>query len=150
MDTSSRAHGGLGAERSGRHLARRLQQPHCRQHSESSPPQQCTEKPVPGSAVPDPDIDQINLILDTIRLNLSNVLRTWGRESRQYQSAVEIMESYLTENVERLKGEGRGKDSGVIARGGGVVGEGRPQGSEVIWQKRLQRGLEELMRDLNI
>jgi uncharacterized protein YukE len=53
-------------------------------------------------------LDQINQLLDHIRVNLRNIRRTWGEASPQYESAVAIMERALVENARRLdfgKGE---------------------------------------------
>lgn len=47
----------------------------------------------------------IEAVLDYIRLNLSNIQKTWGPDSAQYKSATEIMQVYLTDNVKRMKGE---------------------------------------------
>ncbi|KIX08243.1 uncharacterized protein Z518_02899 [Rhinocladiella mackenziei CBS 650.93] len=83
----------------------------------------------------DTDLDQLNVVLDAIRSNLSNVLRTWGRESVQYQSALAIMQSYWAENLDRLKGKAKAE-----------------VGAEVydVKLKKMEMGIEELMRDLRL
>ena len=48
-------------------------------------------------------MDLISAVLDFIRANLANVLATWGPESPQYESARDIMQAYLAENVRRIK-----------------------------------------------
>ncbi|KAK5185934.1 hypothetical protein LTR44_001983 [Exophiala sp. CCFEE 6388] len=58
----------------------------------------------------DDHVHQINILLDTIRLNLSNIERTWGKDSRQYRSASEVMQSCLVENVTRLRGSAKPND----------------------------------------
>ena len=60
-------------------------------------------------------LEQINHLLDTIRLNLSNVRNTWGEASPQYASARTIMETALRENLARLGmdvGGGKGGKGG--------------------------------------
>ena len=45
----------------------------------------------------------VEQVLDYIRANLVNIRNTWGAESVQYQSAAEIMDQYLEENMKKLK-----------------------------------------------
>lgn len=53
----------------------------------------------------DERLEQMNQVLNYIRSNLKNILSTWGERSRQYASAVEMMERALVENARRLKFE---------------------------------------------
>ena len=41
-------------------------------------------------------------VLDYIRANLVNIRKTWGPDSVQYQSAAQIMDQYLDENMKKL------------------------------------------------
>ncbi|KAF7512196.1 hypothetical protein GJ744_002358 [Endocarpon pusillum] len=50
-------------------------------------------------------VEQMNQLLDYIRSNLKNIRCTWGKGSRQYASAVEMMEGALVENARRLRFE---------------------------------------------
>lgn len=117
----------------------------------------------------DTELDQINAILDAIRLNLANVVRTWGRQSTQYRSAAAIMQSYLIENMERLRnvagwdirrGVGSDAANGLCGgndatdglRAGTGTSQGRVVGNVDTGQraKEIEGGIEQLMRELSL
>jgi len=93
-------------------------------------------------------LDQLDTLLTYIRTNLSNIRQTWGVESQQYVSAVEIMQAYLTENVERLKGRGM-LGPGQAGSTNGAA-EQREQVATIRTERegQIERSIEELMRDL--
>lgn len=133
------------------------QHPHADSHPESDPnaDADATSLAEPSNAA----LEQINLVLDTIRLNLSNIARTWGRDSVQYASAREIMQSYLAENVERARnatvrarGERNGGDEALTRRADGDGGrDGDVEMDMDLGPKSsvdmvMDLGIEELMR----
>ncbi|EXJ94227.1 hypothetical protein A1O1_02620 [Capronia coronata CBS 617.96] len=109
-------------------------------------------------------LEQINAVLDAIRLNIANILRTWGRDSSQYRSAVGIMQGYLVQNMERLRhvagsSSRYGADVDVAGTGGekGLVGEGnmgetsrQGQGDMGKRIKEIEGGIELLMSELKL
>ncbi|KAI1611191.1 hypothetical protein EDD36DRAFT_421197 [Exophiala viscosa] len=90
-----------------------------------------------GDAEEDEHVQRINVLLDTIRLNLSNIERTWGKDSVQYRSASEVMQECLVENVARLK------KSDVRMKDVGVGGDGDGDGD-------VEAAIEKLMGELRI
>ncbi|EXJ84513.1 hypothetical protein A1O3_05182 [Capronia epimyces CBS 606.96] len=100
------------------------------------------------------ELDQINALLDAIRLNIANILRTWGRDSPQYASAAGIMQSYLVENMKRLRlvaGSERSLNEDIHAVD---VSESRTREPLEIDMderaKNVEEGIEQLMRELRL
>lgn len=97
-------------------------------------------------------VDQINVLLDTIRVNLSNIERTWGKDSRQYRSAAEVMQVCLLENVERVRQTQRQKQSGRVSVGDVQmredVGDEGGLGADV--DVKVEAAIEALMAELRI
>ena len=93
-------------------------------------------------------LDQVDALLTYIRANLSNIRQTWGVESRQYASAIDIMQAYLTENLERLKRPGMldPSQTGVNKDAGGQSEQATTVRRER--EVQIERSIEELMRDL--
>lgn len=50
-------------------------------------------------------IQVIEQVLNFIRGNLYNIESSWGKDSPQYRSAVQLMNEWLDENVKRLNVE---------------------------------------------
>lgn len=97
-------------------------------------------------------VDQINVLLDTIRVNLSNIERTWGKDSRQYRSAADVMQVCLLENVERVRQTQRQSGSGRVGdvqmREDGAVGDDVDAGADV--DVKVEAAIEALMAELRI
>jgi len=56
-----------------------------------------------NKATPSPEtLKLIEAVLDYIRSNLSNIEATWGVGSPQYESASQLLDQYLTENLNRV------------------------------------------------
>ncbi len=103
-----------------------------------------------GSVASETDLEEINLLLDMIRSNLSNIARTWGRESSQYRSAKEIMQAYLSENVERLRGR---QASCPTNDTGQELKTTMPSSNDPVRRmqmEKVERGIEELMNELKL
>jgi hypothetical protein len=83
------------------------------------------------------NLEQWNIVLTTIRANLDLIVSTWGRDSKQYREAKEVMLEYLEENVTRLRGGARETQCEHM--------EGVQNGKGV-----LQKGIEELMVELRL
>lgn len=96
----------------------------------------------------DQELDALNALLTTIRANLANILRTWGRESQQYASAAEIMRQCLAENLKRLRARSRRVRKRDVHGDGETRMEETPE--EVAQEEVVERGIEELMRELTI
>ncbi|KAJ4542552.1 hypothetical protein HRR86_006152 [Exophiala dermatitidis] len=115
-------------------------------------------------------LDRIDAVLDYIRSNLANILRTWGRESPQYRDAKEMMQAYLVENMERLKSATAAVADGSVSTPGTsrtrpVAGNGDVETKEMKEEslqkpgqrerkrerlKEIEDGIETLMRELRL
>ena len=51
----------------------------------------------------DATLTLIEGVLDFIRANLANIERTWGKDSAQYRSTMEIMQQYFDNNLKQLR-----------------------------------------------
>ncbi|KAL2426726.1 hypothetical protein ABEF95_001300 [Exophiala dermatitidis] len=115
-------------------------------------------------------LDRIDAVLDYIRSNLANILRTWGRESPQYRDAKEMMQAYLVENMERFKSATAAAADGSVSTPGTshtrpVAGDGDVETKEMKEEslqkpgqrerkrerlKEIEDGIETLMRELRL
>ncbi|KAJ9602960.1 hypothetical protein H2200_012740 [Cladophialophora chaetospira] len=92
------------------------------------------------------DIEQWNVVLDSIRANLNLIVSTWGRRSRQYDEARAVMLAYLEENLGRLRGQGGGGGDGD----GDREGEVREASGDDVEMRTVEKGIEELLSELKI
>ncbi|EXJ55665.1 hypothetical protein A1O7_08594 [Cladophialophora yegresii CBS 114405] len=103
---------------------------------------------------PSLELEQWNLVLDTIRSNLNLIVGTWGRRSRQYDEARGVMLAYLEDNLGRMRTTSGGEAMALETAGeGGRAGNGHGGtggGRDVEMRATVERSIEELMGELKI
>jgi hypothetical protein len=101
-------------------------------------------------------LEQWSLVLDTIRTNLTLIVSTWGRDSRQYSEAREVMIAYLEQNLRALNTGSTGNYRQLgdrrpeRQRDGDLEMEDHAGSGDGARGEVVRRGIEDLMGELRI